>query len=149
MVANPPRIPSLPTVWLPKFTNHCLRWKGQPSLNLWRAERHPLVQINESIFNLADGYTRREKALRENRSRDVHHQVYFVDPVGPPSFKRAQHGRTTRPPVERIGRKVLLPFGTQLRISRIQPASGEGSRRACQGRPSNFEYSNGALEEVE
>jgi len=42
-------------------------------------------------------------------------------------FACAQHRRTPRPFVEMIRRKGLLPFGSQEKISRIEPSSANGS----------------------
>ena len=57
-------------------------------------------------------------------------------PLCPIRFNFSQHRRIPRPSAESIRRKALLSFGSQCFISRIQPSSADGSRRASNGRSS-------------
>ena len=86
-------------------------------------EKQDLVQVKRPHKTKDDGA----------QAAATHSPAVREGPLGPLGFACAQHRRTSRPSVERIRRKALLPSVSQQRISRIQPSSAEGSRRGFEG----------------
>ena len=73
------------------------------------------------------------RGTRVSQRKQYNTALLSIYPFGPRGFESALHRRTPRPSTERIRRKAMLPFGSQQRISRIQPSSADGSRQASKG----------------